>query len=96
MALTQHVYHHIEKKEIYQVDKKKFGNYYKGFYIILKHKTKKGQYLDKRFDKIDINFTELESLYGKCKMLFFSKSQLYKYLKDGYIGSIQFLLPVAF
>lgn len=49
---------------------------------MLEHKTKKVQYLDKDFAKVDANFVEIESLYGKYESPFFSKSKLHKYLKE--------------
>lgn len=60
----------------------------------LEYKTKEVQYSNKNFDKIDANFMEIKLLYRKYESLFFSKSQLYKHLKEDCISLLQPLLPV--
>lgn len=49
--------------------------------------------MDEGFDKMNINFIGIETLYGKCESLFSPKSQLHKYLKNGCIGLVQLFLP---
>lgn len=51
--------------------------------------------MDERFDEMDANFVGIETLYGKYGSFFSSKSRLHKHLKDGYISSVQPLLPGA-
>ena len=77
---------------MYQIDGTKFDDLPKGFYTMLKHKTKKVQYSNKGFDKMDINFVEIESLCRKCGSFFSFKLLLHKHLKKGCTGSIQPLL----
>lgn len=40
---------------------------------------------DKSFDKIIVNFVEIETICLKCRSFFFSKSKLHKYVKTGYV-----------
>lgn len=88
LALSQGIYQHTKEKRIYQVDKGEFDSHSEGFYTALEYEVKKIQYSHKRFDKVDINFVEIELSYKKCESLFFSKSQLYKHLRDGCTDSI--------
>lgn len=86
---SQNVYQHAEEKNICKIDDKEFGNCPKGFDTIFKYKRKKVQYLHKGFYKVYANFVGIEALCKKCNSLFFSKSQLYKYLEDNCIGTTQ-------
>lgn len=51
---------------IYQINNREFDDCPKGFYTTLEYEVKKVQYLDKCFDKVDVNFMGIESSYGKC------------------------------
>lgn len=41
--------------------------------------------MTKKFNKIFVNFLNLKSRYKKYKFMFFSKLQIYKYIKSNYI-----------
>lgn len=49
--------------------------------------------MDKDFDKVNAKFVDIETSCEKCETQFFSKSQLYKHLKDNYTVLVYSLLP---
>lgn len=66
-------YQRANKKELYQIIDKEFDDCPKGFYMMLKHKTKDVQYSDKSFDKMDANFVGIELFCKNVKAPFFQK-----------------------
>lgn len=51
-------------------------------------------YLDKGFDKIAINFIEIETLYTKCCPIFLSRSKLFNHLKNGCLEMTSPFFPI--
>lgn len=75
------VYQKNNKKRVYHVNNKDIKNQPKGFYITFEDKKKDVTYLNKDFNKVIINFVEIEITYLKCQLSFLLKSKLHKYVK---------------
>lgn len=64
----------------------------KSFYTMFEDERKEFNYSNKGFDKVVVNFVEIETICTKCNTSFFSRSKLHKYLKTDCLGTVQVLL----
>lgn len=81
-------YQSSNKKGVYQGRDEETDPHPEGFYTTLDQESKKVQYSDKEFYKVDANFVGVKTLCGKCGAPFSSKSRLHKHLKNGCISSL--------
>lgn len=83
--LFQCTYQRNNKKKIYQIENKDMKNQPKSFYVTFDGKKKDVTYLNKKFNKILVNFMIIKTTCLNCYLFFSLRSKLYPHVKAGCI-----------